>query len=309
MTVFTPTAEELNTVQVPFDVATIRADFPILARDVNGKPLVYLDNGASAQKPKVVLDTIQRAYGEEYANVHRGLHYLEQPLDRQFRGGARERAPLRQRAAPTRRSSSPATPPKRSTWSPRPMARSNIGRGRRDRDHDHGASLQHRAVAFPARAAGRGAEMGAGRDEGEFLLDEFERLISPHQDRCYHPHVQRARHHRRRSRRWCASRMPTASPSWSTAPGRGAPAGRRSGPRLSISMPSPATSSTGRPVSACSTARSSMLETMPPYQGGGEMIGDVTLETRSPMPSRRIDSRRARRRSSRRSGSALRSTM
>ena len=76
MTVFTPTAKELNTVQVPFDVATIRADFPILARDVNGKPLVYLDNGASAQKPKVVLDTIQRASGEEYANVHRGLHYL-----------------------------------------------------------------------------------------------------------------------------------------------------------------------------------------------------------------------------------------
>ena len=54
----------------------IRADFPILSREVNGKPLVYLDNGASAQKPEVVLDTIERAYGEEYANVHRGLHYL-----------------------------------------------------------------------------------------------------------------------------------------------------------------------------------------------------------------------------------------
>src|SRR4029453_16589859 len=44
--------------------------------EVNGKRLVYLDNGASAQKPRAVLDTIQRAYGEEYANVHRGLHYL-----------------------------------------------------------------------------------------------------------------------------------------------------------------------------------------------------------------------------------------
>ena len=59
-----------------YDIAAIRADFPILAREVNGQPLVYLDNGASAQKPKVVIDAITKAYSEEYANVHRGLHYL-----------------------------------------------------------------------------------------------------------------------------------------------------------------------------------------------------------------------------------------
>jgi cysteine desulfurase/selenocysteine lyase len=59
-----------------YDVAKIRADFPILARQVNGKPLVYLDNGASAQKPQVVIDAITNAYSMEYANVHRGLHYL-----------------------------------------------------------------------------------------------------------------------------------------------------------------------------------------------------------------------------------------
>ena len=59
-----------------FDVDAIRAEFPILGREVNGRPLVYLDNGASAQKPRAVLDTIARAYGEEYANVHRGLHTL-----------------------------------------------------------------------------------------------------------------------------------------------------------------------------------------------------------------------------------------
>ena len=59
-----------------YDVNTIRADFPILSREVNGKPLVYLDNGASAQKPQVVIDAITRGYAEEYANVHRGLHYL-----------------------------------------------------------------------------------------------------------------------------------------------------------------------------------------------------------------------------------------
>jgi cysteine desulfurase / selenocysteine lyase len=58
------------------DVDKIRGDFPILARQVYGKPLVYLDNAASAQKPKAVLDALNRAYGEEYANVHRGLHFL-----------------------------------------------------------------------------------------------------------------------------------------------------------------------------------------------------------------------------------------
>ena len=59
-----------------YDVAQIRGDFPILSRTVNGKPLVYLDNGASAQKPRVVIDAVTQAYSMEYANVHRGLHYL-----------------------------------------------------------------------------------------------------------------------------------------------------------------------------------------------------------------------------------------
>ncbi|MCP4821652.1 MAG: aminotransferase class V-fold PLP-dependent enzyme, partial [Shimia sp.] len=59
-----------------YDVQKVRADFPILSREVNGKPLVYLDNGASAQKPMVVIDAITNAYAMEYANVHRGLHYL-----------------------------------------------------------------------------------------------------------------------------------------------------------------------------------------------------------------------------------------
>jgi cysteine desulfurase/selenocysteine lyase len=58
------------------DVEAIRRDFPILSRQVNGKQLVYLDNGASAQKPQVVIDAVSRAYAQEYANVHRGLHTL-----------------------------------------------------------------------------------------------------------------------------------------------------------------------------------------------------------------------------------------
>src|SRR2546421_6762393 len=59
-----------------YDIARIREDFPILAMQVYGKPLVYLDNAASAQKPTAVLDRMTKAFTTEYANVHRGLHYL-----------------------------------------------------------------------------------------------------------------------------------------------------------------------------------------------------------------------------------------
>ncbi|MEX3015250.1 cysteine desulfurase [Gymnodinialimonas hymeniacidonis] len=69
-----------------YDVDAIRADFPILSREVNGKPLVYLDNGASAQKPQVVIDAISNAYSMEYSNVHRGLHYLSNLATEKYEG-------------------------------------------------------------------------------------------------------------------------------------------------------------------------------------------------------------------------------
>lgn len=68
-----------------WDIDKIRADFPILSREVNGKPLVYLDNGASAQKPQVVIDAVTTAYSHEYANVHRGLHTLSNIATRNTR--------------------------------------------------------------------------------------------------------------------------------------------------------------------------------------------------------------------------------
>lgn len=68
----------------PYDVQKIRADFPILAREVYGKPLVYLDNAASAQKPRQVIDAIAEAYGHEYSNVHRGMHYLSNAATEKF---------------------------------------------------------------------------------------------------------------------------------------------------------------------------------------------------------------------------------
>lgn len=73
-----------------YDVARVREDFPILSLQVHGKPLTYLDNGASAQKPRQVLDRMQEVYTAEYANVHRGLHYLANAATEAYEGG-RER--------------------------------------------------------------------------------------------------------------------------------------------------------------------------------------------------------------------------
>src|SRR5947209_1730911 len=73
-----------------YDIARIRQDFPALAMQVYGKPLVYLDNAASAQKPQAVLDRLNQAYTSEYANVHRGLHYLANAATEAYEG-AREK--------------------------------------------------------------------------------------------------------------------------------------------------------------------------------------------------------------------------
>ncbi|MBV8563824.1 MAG: cysteine desulfurase [Methylobacteriaceae bacterium] len=74
----------------PYDVAAVRRDFPILSKEVYGTPLVYLDNAASAQKPRQVIERLVYAYENEYANVHRGLHYLANAATEAYEG-AREK--------------------------------------------------------------------------------------------------------------------------------------------------------------------------------------------------------------------------
>src|ERR671912_955680 len=73
-----------------FDVEKIRQDFPILKQRVHGKPLVYLDNGATSQKPQVVIDTLDHYYKFENSNIHRGVHYLSERATERYEG-AREK--------------------------------------------------------------------------------------------------------------------------------------------------------------------------------------------------------------------------
>ncbi len=73
-----------------YDIARIRRDFPILSRTVNGKPLVYLDNGASAQKPQVVIDALSKFYSHDYANIHRAVHELSQQATESYEDARRK---------------------------------------------------------------------------------------------------------------------------------------------------------------------------------------------------------------------------
>lgn len=67
-----------------FDIQKIRSDFPVLSTTVHGKPLVYLDNGATAQKPQVVIDTVNRVHSVQNANIHRGVHYLSETCTAEY---------------------------------------------------------------------------------------------------------------------------------------------------------------------------------------------------------------------------------
>ena len=149
-------------VAAPLDVAKIREDFPILELKPYGKTLVYLDNAASAQKPRQVVDRMVHATYNEYSNVHRGLHYLANAATEAYEA-ARESV----RAFLNAGSIDEIIFTKSATEAinlvaclVRPALHQ---RGRRDRPLDHGASRQYRALAFPARAQGRGAEMGRCR--------------------------------------------------------------------------------------------------------------------------------------------------
>ena len=178
MTVLTPAKKDRKTSKATFDVAAIRADFPILSREVNGKRLVYLDNGASAQKPRAVLDTIARAYGGEYANVHRGLHYLSNLATAHF-----EQARETVRRFLNARSDTEIVFTRNATEAINLVASSygapNIGEG----DEILLTIMEHHSNIVPwyflRERQGAVLKWAPIADDGAFLLDEWERLITP----------------------------------------------------------------------------------------------------------------------------------
>jgi cysteine desulfurase / selenocysteine lyase len=161
-----------------YDLAGIRSDFPILAREVYGKPLVYLDNAASAQKPKVVIDAMNRSMTNEYANVHRGLHYLSNTATQAFED-AREsvrrfiNAPSKDEIIFTRNATEAVNLVAQS------FGGMHIGEG----DEIILSILEHHSNIVPwhFHRERRGAiiKWAPIDDDGNFLLEEFTKLISP----------------------------------------------------------------------------------------------------------------------------------
>jgi cysteine desulfurase/selenocysteine lyase len=160
-----------------YDVARVRKDFPILSMQVHGKPLVYLDNAASAQKPKVVLDRLTEAYTSEYANVHRGLHYLASAATEAYEG-ARDKvkeflnAERREEIIFTRGATEAIN------LVAQTFGRERIGEG----DEVVLSIMEHHANIVPwhflRERNGAVIRWAAVDDEGNFLIDEFEKLLN-----------------------------------------------------------------------------------------------------------------------------------
>jgi cysteine desulfurase/selenocysteine lyase len=161
-----------------YDVAKIRADFPALAMQVYGKPLVYLDNAASAQKPNQVLDRIQKAYTEQCANVHRGLHYLANEATEAYEG-AREtvraflNAERKEEIVFTRNATEAVN-----------LVAYTFGRERiKPGDEIVLSIMEHHSNIVPwhflRERHGAVIKWAPIDEEGNFLLDEFEKLLGP----------------------------------------------------------------------------------------------------------------------------------
>ena len=161
-----------------YDLARIRADFPALKLQVYGKPLVYLDNAASAQKPQAVLDRLNSAYTTQYANVHRGLHYLANEATEAYEG-ARETV----RAFLNAERSEEIIFTRNATEAINLVA-ATFGRERiKTGDEIVLSIMEHHSNIVPwhflRERQGAVIKWAPIDDDGNFLIDEFEKLLGP----------------------------------------------------------------------------------------------------------------------------------
>jgi len=160
-----------------YDVARVRADFPALALEVYGKPLVYLDNAASAQKPQAVLDRLNHAYTSEYANVHRGLHYLANAATEAYEG-AREKVRAFLNAARTEEIIFTRNATEAINLVAYTFGRERIKPG----DEIVLSIMEHHSNIVPwhflRERQGAVIKWAPVDDEGNFLVDEFEKLLT-----------------------------------------------------------------------------------------------------------------------------------
>ncbi len=260
-----------------YPVERIRGEFPILSRQVRGRPLVYLDNGASAQKPRAVIDSVSTTYGTIYANVHRGVHHLSQRATEAMED-AREKVRDFVNAA----SASEIVFVRGATEGINLVAASwggaNLGPG----DEIVLSVLEHHSNIVPwqiaAERAGASIKVVPMDDRGNFLFDEYERLLSPRTRMVAVTHVSNA----------LGTVVPVGRVIRS-AHEAGALAlvdGCQAAPhgRIDVSaLDADFYVFSGHKLYGPSGigvlyGKESLLDAMPPYQSGGEMIDRVTFE-------------------------------
>jgi len=271
------TVETLQPEIARFDVERIRADFPILEEKIRGRELVYLDNAATSQKPKPVIDAIVRYYEHDNANIHRGVHYLSERATEEYEM-ARKVVQSFLGAAHSNeiiflRSTTEAINLVAQTY-----GRKHVGPG----DEVLITAMEHHSNIVPWQllCEEKQAKLRVApiNDDGELILDEFERLLGPRTRIVAVGHVSNA----------LGTLNPVAIIA-KMAHARNIPVlvdGAQAVPRLSVNVQAidcdfnafsghKAYGPTGIGVLY---GKASLLESMPPYQGGGDMISSVTFE-------------------------------
>ncbi len=260
-----------------FDVERVRADFPILRQEVYGRPLVYLDSAASAQKPRQVIDAMSQAYETTYANVHRGVHWMSQKTTDAFEAGREKVAGFLNAGSADEivftRNATEAFNLMASSFS-----RANLGSG----DEVVISAMEHHANIVPWQMVrdrlGIVLRIAPIDDAGNFLLDEFEALLGPRTKLVALTHVSNA--------------LGTVVPVKQViekAHARNIPVlldGCQATPHFAVDVRALDVDFyifTGHKVYGPSGigvlyGKSEHLNALPPYQGGGDMISSVTFE-------------------------------
>jgi cysteine desulfurase/selenocysteine lyase len=267
----------LTSASPALDVQRVRADFPILGRKINGKPLVYLDSAASTQRPRQVIDAITRLYSEDYANIHRGVHTLSERSTALHEQARATVARFLNAASPREivfvRGATEAINLVAQSW-----GRANVGAG----DEILITTMEHHANIVPwqmlCEQTGAGLRVVPVNDAGELLLDEFEALLSDRTKLVAVTHVSNA--------------LGTINPAEKIAK-----MAHARGARVLIDA-AQSVQHMGVDVRAIGCdflvfsghkvygptgigalwAREDILESMPPWQGGGDMILSVSFE-------------------------------
>jgi cysteine desulfurase/selenocysteine lyase len=273
----TTAAPKLHSAPAGFDVERVRADFPILATEVHGKPLVYLDNAATSQKPRAVIDAIMRYYEGTNANVHRGVHHLSEAATEDYEGARRTvrqfiNAPHVHEIIFVRGTTEGIN------LVAQTFGRTQIGAG----DEVLITGMEHHSNIVPWQILcnEKGAKLRVApiNDNGELLLGEFAKLLGPRTKLAAVTHVSNA-----------LGSINPLKRMVEIAHSHNVPVlvdGAQAVPHMKVDVQAldcDFYTFSGHKVYAPTGigvlyGKTALLEAMPPYQGGGDMISSVTFE-------------------------------